>query len=96
MTTSIEDAAARLGVKPGELKAVKDTRDGCVVTDSSDHQLLLTEGAVYWYGRYAVGVLPKDGGPPNAGLPVFWPGEGPAEDEPQPEPEPKKAAAAKK
>jgi hypothetical protein len=92
MALSVEEAAARLGVKARELSSVKSVRDGDLVVDRAGARLLLTEDGVYWYD-YVPGVPAKEGGPPNAGLPVWVAGEGPAE---EPEPEPKKTAPAKK
>lgn len=92
MALSVEEAAVRLGVKPRELSSVKGVRDGDVVVDRAGNRMLLNEDGVFWYD-YVPGVAPKEGGPPNAGLPVWVAGEGPAE---EPEPEPKKTAPAAK
>ncbi len=92
MALNVEEAAARLGMRARELKSVTSVRDGDKVVDRAGNRLLLNDEGVFWYD-YVPGVPAKEGGPPNAGLPVWTPGEGPAE---EPEPEPKKTTATAK
>lgn len=92
MALSVEEAAERMGGKPREIASVKGVRDGTLVVDKSGNRLLVTDEDVFWYD-YVPGVPAKEGGAPNAGLPVWVPGEGVAEES---EPEAKKTAPAAK
>ena len=87
---NVAEAAQVLGVKERELSSVRNGADGAVVTDKNGHKLLINDEGVFWYD-YVPNVPAKEGGPPNAALPVWVSGDGPAE---EPEPEPKKTAAA--
>lgn len=72
MALSIEEAAARLGMHPGEVVDVTEKRgEGTVVTLQDGHRQLLNAEGVWWYTADKA---------PNAGLPKWIPGSGEADE----------------
>lgn len=57
---TLEEAAARLGMKPSELSKIESSADGPVVYDRDGFALLIRDEGVYWLGQA-----------PNPGLPVW-------------------------